>query len=324
MYLLGVDTGGSRTRCIITDESFSLVGVGEGGPGNYRVAGTEGARENVAAAIHSALGDADIDVSTRLVGGFGMGTLDTDEDRAVISEFLFEIDCVDEYHVTNDVTTAYYSFTAGGPGVVVIAGTGAMAYGRNAAGESARSSGWGWLFGDEGSGYDAARRGLQAASKAHDGRGEQTILLDAATEHFGLDSFEDVFTDVYDTIDHAKDIASFAKPVAEAAASGDSAATEIVANAGDELADAVDAVVAQLDLAPIPTVACQGGFGSSAVVSEQFRASLTERYPKAEFPDPVDNSVVGSIAYVAEQRGDPMTRDELRSLDDAISRADLL
>jgi len=322
MYVVGVDTGGTRTRCLVVDESLSVLGVGEAGPGNYRVAGTDGARDNIREAIRAALDNAGVDAADRVVGGFGMGTLDTDEDREIITGFLHEIDLVDEYHVTNDVIAAYYSFTAGEPGVVVISGTGAMAYGRNAAGESARSSGWGWLFGDEGSGFDAAQRGLRAASKAHDGRGPQTALLDAAEAHFGLESFEGVFTDVYDEIDHAKDIASFAEPVADAAADGDDVAVRIVGDAGRELADAAAAVVDRLDLSPAPTVSCQGGFGTAPVVVEQFESRLTDRYPDAEFADPVEHSVVGSVAFVAEQRDRGLTRADLAALDAQLERMD--
>ena len=54
MYVVGVDTGGTRTRCLVVDESLSVLGVDEAGPGNYRVAGTDGARDNVREAIRAA------------------------------------------------------------------------------------------------------------------------------------------------------------------------------------------------------------------------------------------------------------------------------
>lgn len=319
MYIAGVDTGGSSTRCIIIDESFSLCGIGEAGPGNYRVAGTTKAKENVEASIQNALVDADVDPDAHIVGGFGMGTLDTDEDYDIITDFLNDIAVVDERYIENDVVVAYYSVTAGGPGVVVIAGTGAMAFGRDEAGERARASGWGWLFGDEGSGYDAARKGLQAASKAADGRGDATDLLDAACNHFGLESFDDVFTTVYDDIDHAKDIATFAEPVAETAAAGDDVALDIVDNAAAELSNAAIAVIDKLDLAPAPIVACQGGFGSADVVASRFESKVTDAYPQTEIVDAVTNPVVGSVALVAENRGTSITREELVALDRAVS-----
>lgn len=319
MYVLGVDTGGTKSRCIVVDESNALLGMGEAGPGNYRVAGADGARENVETAIREALDAGGVDTSEHLVGGFGMGTLDTDEDRQIIEGFLDEIEFVDERYVTNDVVAAYYAVTAGGPGVVVIAGTGAMAFGRDEAGERARSSGWGWLFGDEGGGYDAARRGLQAASKAHDGRGQPTKLVDAACEHFDLGSFEDVFTGVYDEIDHAKDVASFAKPVAETALEGDDVAIELVEESAAELASAAEAVVEELDLTPAPTVACLGSYGRSEAVSPRFESTVRERYPEVAFADPVDHPAVGSVAFAAERRGEEIARSDLHELDEAIS-----
>lgn len=320
MRILGIDTGGTKSKAIVTDESYSLLGTGDAGPGNYRVAGRDGARENVEAAIRDALDDAGVDPTETLIGGFGMGSLDTEADHEIITGFLDGIDLVDEVYVENDVVVAYYSITAGEPGVVVVAGTGAMAYGQNASGEGARSSGWGWLFGDEGSGFDAARRGLQAATKAYDGRGEDTDLLDAAREHFELEDFaEDVFTEVYDEIEHAKDIAPFAEPVVAAAADGDAVAGRIVAEAGDELAGAAVAVVERLAIEPPARIGCVGGFGTSDPVAAEFESSVADALPAVEFVDPVENPVVGSVALVADRRGDPITREDLDRLDGEIS-----
>lgn len=320
MYLLAVDTGGTKSRCVVTDESYGLLGTGEAGPGNYRVAGADGARENIESAIRDALADASVETDETLVGGFGMGSLDTDRDREVITGFLEEIAFVDEVHIENDVVVAYYAITAGDPGVVVVAGTGAMAYGRNEAGDGARSSGWGWLFGDEGSGFDAARRGLSAATKSYDGRGAETELVDAAAVHFGLEDFEeDVFAEIYDEIDHAKDIASFAEPVVNTAAGGDAVAQEIVEDAGDELASAARAVVDQLDIDTAPTIGCVGGFGTAEPVSEAFESSVGAAIPDATFAEPVDNPVVGSVALVADRRNESITRAALDRLDEEIS-----
>lgn len=315
MYVIGVDTGGSKSRCIVVDESYTVLGAGEAGPGNYRVAGTDGARENVETAIREALADAGVSPTETIVGGFGMGTLDTEEDRRIISEFLAEIDFVDEIHLENDVVTAYFSITAGAPGVVTIAGTGAMAFGRDADGRRGRSSGWGWLFGDEGSGYDVARRGLQAASKAYDGRGPDTELVAVAEDHFGLESFGDVFDEVYADVEHAKDIAPFAEPVTETAVNGDPVAERIIDEAADEIADAAIAVVDKLDLAPSPTVGCLGGLGSTEIVSARFEANVREAVPDATFVDPLSHPVVGTFAFVAEERGESITRADLEAMD---------
>ena len=320
MYLVGVDTGGTKTKCIILDQEIRLLGSATSGPGNYHVAGVDGARENVETAIRGALDAAGVDSSERLVGGFGMGTLDTAKDHRIITEFLDDISFLDERHVENDVTTAHYAVTAGDSGVTVVAGTGAMAYGIGDDGIAGRSSGWGWLIGDEGSGFDAARRGLQAATRAYDGRGEDTILVDAAQEFFDLEDFENIFDAVYEGLDHPKNVAPFAERVADAARDGDEVARRIVADAADELAAAAAAVERELRFDPPVRVGCVGGFGTSDVVAEGFEAALRERIPDVEFLTAVDHPVVGCVVIVAEALDRPIDRETLQALDAAIER----
>lgn len=320
MYLVGVDTGGTKSKCIVLDQEFRLLGSATSGPGNYHVAGVDGARENVETAIRRALDEAGVETSERLVGGFGMGTLDTPEDRRIITEFLDDISFVDERYVENDVVTAHYATTAGESGITVVAGTGAMAYGTGDDGTAGRSSGWGWLIGDEGSGFDAARRGLQAATKAYDGRGEDTALVEAATDYFDLEDFETVFDEVYEGLDHPKNIASFAERVAAAARDGDEVAREIIADAADELAVAATAVEQELTFDPPVRVGCVGGFGTADVVAERFEAAVRERIPDVEFLTPVAHPVVGCVVIIAEALDRPVDRETLQVLDAAIER----
>ena len=320
MYLVGVDTGGTKTKCIVLDQQFRLLGSATSGPGNYHVAGVDGAKANVEMAIRGALNDADVETAERLVGGFGMGTLDTPEDRRIINEFLDDISFVDERHIENDVITAHYATTAGDSGITVVAGTGAMAYGIGDDGTAGRSSGWGWLIGDEGSGFDAARRGLQAATRAYDGRGEQTALVNAAREYFDLDDFENLFDEVYEGLDHSKNIAPFAECVTDAARNGDAVAQRIVADAADELAVAAYAVKQELQLDSPVQVGCVGGFGTSDIVAERFEAAVQARIPDVEFLTSVNHPVVGCVVIVAEALGRPIDRETLQALDTAIEQ----
>lgn len=321
MYLVGVDTGGTKTRAIVLDQEFQLLGVGTSGPGNYHVAGVDGARNNVDAAIRQALSNAGVDTSERLVGGFGMGTLDTDEDYDVISGFLDDLAYMDDRYIENDVITAYYALTAGDPGIVVVAGTGAMAYGVADDGTDSRSSGWGWLIGDEGSGFFAARRGLQAATRSYDGRGEQTVLIDAAVEYFDLNDFENIFGAVYEVLEHPKNIAPFAEHVVKAARDGDEVAQRIVGEAGEELATAALAVQQDLNLDGPVCVGCVGGFGTADIVADQFEAHVREQFSAVEFLDPVTHPVVGTVVIVSEALGRSVNRETLDTLDEAIERA---
>ena len=323
-YLLGVDTGGTYSRTIVLDAELELLGTGISGPGNFRVAGVDGARTNVEESIAEALTEAGIDDTARLVGGFGMGSLDTDADYAVIEGFLDEIPIVDEKYIENDVVISHYAMTAGEPGVTVVAGTGAMGYGHNEAGEHHRTSGWGWLIGDEGSGFDAARRGLEAATKAYDGRGEPTELVEAAREHFEIDAFEELFTAVYDDLEHPKRISSFAKPVAEAAGEGDAVASRIVEEAAEELVSAAVAIVDELAIEPPVGVGCVGSFGTSAVVFPAFETKLRAAISDVSLLEPVDNPAIGGIVMVCEELDIPFGHEDVSRLDREITarRAD--
>lgn len=322
MYIVGIDTGGTKTKCILVNSEYDLLGVGESGPGNYHVAGVNQARENIVRAIREALREGGIDETERIIGGFGMGTLDTESDYEIISGFLDEIEFIDRKFIENDVVIAHYAMTAGAPGVTVVAGTGAMAYGTNASGGNCRSSGWGWLIGDEGSGYYSAKRGIQAAAKAYDGRGPRTALLNASMDHFDVDEFEDVLPTIHNKLDHPKKIAAFAKPLTEIAEQGDSVALGIIEEAGEELASAAVAVIENLELTEPVQVGCVGGFGTSPLVTATFRSVLSDEITDIEFLEQVDHPVVGTLAFVTERLGDDVEKSTLLCLDDEIETAE--
>ena len=135
-------------------------------------------------------------------------------------------------------------------GVVLIVGTGSIALAQDEAGNVSRVGGWGHILGDEGSGYDIGRRGLQAAVRAVDGRGQATLLLDLILQHWKLRTAEDLIDAVY-TVDNKAKIAQAATYVIHAARQGDAVALEIVEQAADELALLVQTVSPSLSQLPI-------------------------------------------------------------------------
>ena len=99
--------------------------------------------------------------------------------------------------VTNDALIALVAGAGVGPGVVVIAGTGSIAYGRNAHDEAARAGGWGYILADEGSGFWIGRQALRAVVRAADGRGPATALTPLVLEFFGVTRAEQLVREVY-------------------------------------------------------------------------------------------------------------------------------
>ena len=159
---LGVDGGQSSTTAIIGDESGRILGAGSGGPCNH-VGAAEGRQKLVRAVnecVAKACGQAGLDPATVAFESacFGMSG-GPDDKQAILQEILRARRLL----TTTDAVIALAGATAGQAGIITIAGTGSIAFGRNARGETARAGGWGYVFGDEGGGFDITRQALRAA-----------------------------------------------------------------------------------------------------------------------------------------------------------------
>src|SRR5262249_31362336 len=159
-----------------------------------------------------------------------------------------------------DTRVALYSVTFGRPGVVVIGGTGAAAYGTTLEGQEAKAGGWGYLLGDEGSGYWIALRALNACCRASDGLMAPTQMASLILQHLDVPDLHHVHKKVYSGALSRPDIAALSALVGRAAVQGDATARAILRDAGRELAQIVNAVIRQLCLEGRPvTVGTVGG-----------------------------------------------------------------
>lgn len=174
-YYLGIDGGQSSTTALVANETGAIVGVGRSGPCNH-VTGAE-ARTKFFEVVSDCLRQATRAIASNPAElefaaaclGFSGGA----EDKTAYSRELVHSARI---KVTNDAEIALTGALAGEPGIIVIAGTGSIAFGRNAEGRSARAGGWGYLFGDEGGAFDIVRRALRAVLQQEEGWGPKTIL----------------------------------------------------------------------------------------------------------------------------------------------------
>ncbi len=268
---LGVDGGQSSTIALIGDESGSVVGHGSGGPCNHVKA--EGGREKFVRAIRECLSmacaHAGLDASAVRFASACLGFSGGPADKVAI---LKEILAADELSVTTDYAIALSGATAGAPGVITIAGTGSIAFGRNGAGRSARAGGWGYILGDEGGGYDIVRQALRAALRHEEGWGPPTALLAAFLENTGASTANDLAHRFYTTDYPRPRIASYATLVGEVAARGDQVARTILQNAARDLAELAAAVRVQLfEKGEIVTITHIGGVFRNDLLLERFR-----------------------------------------------------
>jgi N-acetylglucosamine kinase-like BadF-type ATPase len=176
--------------------------------------------------------------------------------------------------MVNDAWLALAAGTPDGVGAAIICGTGSIAVARSSDGRTARSGGWGYLFGDEGSGYAIGLQALQVVSQAADGRSLPTLLTNLLLAHFGVPNPSGLIGEVYSLPSPRAPLARLAIHVQTAADQGDPAALTILNQAGHDLAAATAAATRQVDLnGPTPIGAAGGVLTHWPALQEAFRQS---------------------------------------------------
>ncbi len=245
-YYLGVDGGGSKTLAIVVDAQGRERGRGLAGSANYAAVGLDQALHNIRDAVMRATSE--VSCSLPLAKAWlGLAGIDRPSDVTLLSSYLQELATF--VLITNDAELLLSALNKDA-GLVLIVGTGSIALARTQDGTVTRVGGWGHILGDEGSGYDIGRRGLQAVVRAADGRGEDTFLLNLILQRWQLRTVEDLIGVVY-TADNKARIAQVAAYVTEAAQRGDQVALKIIEQAADELALLVQTVAPPISQLPI-------------------------------------------------------------------------
>lgn len=273
---LGIDGGGSKTLAIVVDAAGTQRGCGLAGSANHEAVSLATAVANIHAAATVAMSQAG-GVLPAVTARIGLAGIDRPDDHALLAPYLREL--ADEIILTNDAALLL-SALPDSVGVALIAGTGAIACGRNAQGVTVRASGWGHIIGDEGSGYELGRLGMQAAIRAADGRGATTTLLDSFLAHWHLTDPADMMGPIYADDDKSR-IASLSHIVLTAATDGDKVARRIVQSQAGELAKAVQVVTEKLGFSTHVPLALGGGL---LIHDDYYRALVLKRL-RRHFPE---------------------------------------
>jgi N-acetylglucosamine kinase-like BadF-type ATPase len=186
--------------------------------------------------------------------------------------------------IVNDALVALVAGAGDRPGVVIVAGTGSIAYGRDGRGQAARAGGWGYLLGDEGGGFWIGRAALSAVVRAFDGRGPTTMLSDFVLVAMQLTSPTQLIQAVYEHGLHRQAIAGIASVVQRAAAAGDAVSMEILSRAAGELVSAAATVTSRLGMRgdPFPTVLAGGIFRGIPLLATRVIEGLGDVAPRSE------------------------------------------
>ena len=303
MHVLGIDAGGSKTIALLADEEGRIVGEGRAGAANLQ---TEGELE-VEKILHTVIERATDGrpVSPAAVC-LGMAGVDRQDDALIIRDVMRRLGFRTNALIVNDALIALVAGAGSSPGVVVISGTGAIAYGVSHHGVAARAGGWGPTLGDEGSGYWIGRRALAAVMRDVDGRGPQTDLTRLVLRHLSLERPEELVAEVYHQPQARRTIASLGTVVDGAREDGDPVAIDIMANAADELALAAASVIARLDMRgeQFPILLAGGMLRESVWLSAELRRRMAEVAPRASVGPLTHEPAIGAVRLaIAEAQG---------------------
>lgn len=261
MYVIGIDGGGTNSRAALCDEMGHVYALAQAGPVNQNSVSIQKVESEFQLLIQNLRQKAPEhfqQVNYVFAGVAGTGK---EEARLRIHEILEDLRPLGaSIDVKHDGYNALYAGTLGEPGVVQISGTGSLTFGMNSQGNTARAGGWGYLIGDEGSGYALGRDALSAMAKAHDGWGEPTSLSKYILNQFEVKNPHDIIPHIYNQSHPRQHIANLSRYVMDAAINHDSVAQDIIHKAVHDLSEQIRGVVTKLfDKHQKVTVVLTGG-----------------------------------------------------------------
>ncbi len=307
-YYLGIDGGGTKTTCVAGDET-RVRATATAGPSNIVRVGETQARESLHQAVRQACAAAGItpeQVARTCVGGSGAARPELAETvRRILAEIL-----PTRVEVVGDMQIALEAAFDAGPGVIVIAGTGSIAYGRNAQGHTARAGGWGFAIGDEGSAHWIGRAAVSAVLRDSDrtlGTAEKLLHAKFATalcNAWGVTSLADLASTA-----NSIPPPDFAALFPAVAASQDALALRVLSIAGLELAHIAAVVVSRLfpnnEPSPVPVAMIGGVFRHAELTRGDFYNELRRLDPRVEINPQVVEPVEGALRMARRAAANP-------------------
>jgi glucosamine kinase len=296
-FYLGIDAGGSKTDCAIADD-HDILTRSTGATCKIQRVGVETATANLRSVVQSALSAATIpasDINRACIGISGASQqMVVDWANETLASLI-----PGQITVVGDNVIAHESAFHGGAGVLLIAGTGSIAYGRNESGEVARAGGWGPVVSDEGSGDWIGRTAVNAALRSLD-RGGKSALAATVLEAWKASSYDDIVR--MSNGSPPPDFAALFPRVLALADGGDSLALEVLNGAGAELSKLALAAMQKLwpdDKTAAVQVAVAGGvLTNSPQVREAVHRGMRAERPRAAIGDQIVDPIVGAL-YIA-------------------------
>ena len=306
MAFVSVDGGATKTMAVCYGRTGEILGIGAGGPSNYRNIGVESAKENLYGSIKRAIerSSSSFDEIEKLT--FAMaGVKDSKESTSIIEKFVTEMGFNKPYTLLNDGEAGFNCRFFEQDGIISAPGTGMIAYGRKG-NVMERSSGWGWLIGDEGGGFYLGRRAIQESARIADGRsGGSQVILDEVMKFFRVQEPRQLVNEVYEKPINIRRIAMVARIVSKLASRGDKTAESLLNEAAEENARCIIALQARMSAYDLPVSGYGGVYRSGKIYWEKIKDAVVEKNPGTVFINPLYgyHAVLGSMYMVLKQTG---------------------
>ena len=314
-YYLGIDGGGTKTRCVLADETTVLAKSMTGGSNIVRL-GEKQAREALHTAVRQVCGTANVSpdhIRAICIGAAGAARPEiAAQIRSILAELIPDT-APTRIAVVGDTEIALEAAFGAGPGVIAIAGTGSIVYGRDAAGHTARAGGWGFAVSDEGSGHWIGRRAISAILSAHD-EGVETALTAMVLRAWKLNTLDELVQQANST--PPPDFPRLFPIVLRAVDEADSIARNLLADAGARLAELAAIVIRRLAphpphaaLALLPVAMTGSVFRQSPDVRQVFYNALQTSFPGLDVRQDLVVPVEGALARARRKQGQGLPQD---------------
>lgn len=296
-YVVGVDGGGTKTAAIIADFDGNIRGEVKGPPSNFQTIGEEKASAVLFDLVQKCRRQAGCeasDIACILAGLTGAGRPSDQKrmEKAFRSISRKKRTSFKRIRVESDARVALEGAFKGKPGIILIAGTGSITFGKDEKGNIHRAGGWGRTIGDEGGGYAIGRDGLNAVTRELDRRGKSTSLTELVAEQFGLKDQESIIAAVYR---RGFDLASLAPVVIEAASRLDSVCAEIVDRAATELTNHVRAIAAKMEGMSIPLAFIGSLLSGENALTKAVTQRIATALPQISVGQPLSPPAYGAV-----------------------------
>jgi N-acetylglucosamine kinase-like BadF-type ATPase len=303
-YVLGLDGGGTKTVAVLVEDTGKILARAQGESSNFQVIGGEKLGQVIRDLATESLLQAGLQEGALHHLYAGLAGAGRPADREAIHRVITEQKVAAAVTVDTDASAALAGAFAGGPGIIVISGTGAICFGKSSANVVYRCGGWGYLLGDEGSGYYIGQQAIIAALKDLDGRGQTTSLRRVIESKYDLASIDLIISQIYSGKIDRTEIAGLTPAVFAEYEKGDQVSRNIIEMAGLEIGKIVAAVSGKMGL--------QGQAAEVALIGSVFKqrhilVPFMEKealnvVKKVDFIDPRFEPAIGSavLAFLKE------------------------